>query len=180
MAKKTEPATPGEVLKRMREERGLSKARLAREAGLSDGYLVQIEKGQRSPSPKAAYRLAAAMQAPPAPLLLALGFYNEQMRAQAYADHRKMVDDFVAEHERVPEEEESDFMLSEALDHARRDFIFEHATEEYWDESPRPDIASDPKQAYQYREGPEGWSDLTKRDQRLVQQLINRLRPALS
>lgn len=55
----------GSVLKKLREERGLSKSRLSREAAVSNAYVVQIEKGQRSPSEEILYRFARAQS--PAP-----------------------------------------------------------------------------------------------------------------
>lgn len=62
-------------LRRLREARGLSQARLATLAGLSQSYIGMVETGQRGRRPSRAIilQLAAALDAEPDGLLAAAG-----------------------------------------------------------------------------------------------------------
>jgi transcriptional regulator with XRE-family HTH domain len=53
--------TPGQVIVRLREERGWSTARLARLAGMHSQTLYKLEGGQRAPSLETARKIAAAL-----------------------------------------------------------------------------------------------------------------------
>ncbi len=53
----------GTALRRMRERSGLSVTALAREAGISQPHLTNIETGDRQPSPEVLVRLAAVLKA---------------------------------------------------------------------------------------------------------------------
>ncbi len=156
----------GLVIKQLREERKLSKKRLAREAFISDAYLVQIEQGQRTPSEKVLRRLATAMQMPPAKLLEASGVYSEEVRSGATDWVRYVNDQRDKIGVRPLSPAEADQLYSETLDS--------------WPEDNMPSTADlpfpMPGDEQWYRSGPEGWDELSRKDQRMVQQLINRLR----
>lgn len=60
----------GERIRKRREELGISMAELARRAGISKGYMHQIERGRtENPSADVAYRLAVELSTTPADLL---------------------------------------------------------------------------------------------------------------
>ena len=48
----------GEYLRRLRQAQGMSAREVSRRTGISNPYLIQIEKGQRRPSPDILKRLA--------------------------------------------------------------------------------------------------------------------------
>jgi transcriptional regulator with XRE-family HTH domain len=61
----------------LRAQRGWSRSRLAREAGVSDGWLSALEQGRiRSPGPRKLRQLAEALGTT----------YNDVMQAAGYAD----------------------------------------------------------------------------------------------
>lgn len=64
--------TFGELLKTLREERGVSQARLARHVSLDHSYLSRLESGQRSPSIETIVRIAKALNLSPQEALLLL------------------------------------------------------------------------------------------------------------
>jgi transcriptional regulator with XRE-family HTH domain len=49
-------------LKRLREERGLTQERLAKQAGVSHGYLARLEIGMHDPSLSTLAKLAKALK----------------------------------------------------------------------------------------------------------------------
>lgn len=162
----------GQVIKRYREERKLSKSRLARESDVSDAYLVQIEKGDRTPSREVLERFAAAMRVPPHWLLIPAGVYSPE----AVASAERMAADYVemCEHRgKQPSEDVRDRIIYESLVEGER---------------PVEDYELEPVHPYEIPAGkfygwdrdqawaPEGWQELTDQDRKLVQQLINRLR----
>ena len=58
------------MLKRLREDRGWSMAKLADEAGVTDAYIAQLETGKRlNPSLGVLKRLARALRVPVTKLL---------------------------------------------------------------------------------------------------------------
>lgn len=60
----------GETLRRQREQMGMSQAQLAASAGLSQGYLSQIENSEvANPSAAVLFRLAQALHLDPRSLL---------------------------------------------------------------------------------------------------------------
>jgi len=59
----------GMRVRELRRRRGLTQARLARGAGLNQGFISEIERGHRSPSYATLHALASALQVAPAALL---------------------------------------------------------------------------------------------------------------
>lgn len=57
------------TLRRHRETRGWSQAEMAQRAKVSQGYIAQLEAGQKTPSLKVLQRLAKALRVPVAKLL---------------------------------------------------------------------------------------------------------------
>jgi transcriptional regulator with XRE-family HTH domain len=72
-----------ELLQRLRESRGLSRAVLARRSGLDAGYLTRCEQGQRVPTGRPAVaRIAAALECSETEtnaLLVAAGFLPDEL-----------------------------------------------------------------------------------------------------
>lgn len=69
-----EPRSPsheafGRAVRQLREHRGLTQERLARECGLDRTYVGGIERGERNPSFTNIVRLAAALGVRPSELL---------------------------------------------------------------------------------------------------------------
>jgi len=65
----------GARIRSLREEIGLSQAQLAEQAGLSQGYLSQIENNEvQNPSASVLFRLAQALHVDPRCLLEAAGY----------------------------------------------------------------------------------------------------------
>jgi len=63
----------GTLLRRLRRERGLSQAQLAREAGVSQAVVSYYERGMNAPSPKVLERIEAALGLPQGELADAAG-----------------------------------------------------------------------------------------------------------
>jgi len=59
----------GRRVRELRRRQGLTQARLARGAGLNQGFISEIEQGHRSPSHASLHALASALQVAPAALL---------------------------------------------------------------------------------------------------------------
>lgn len=163
----------GLTLKRLREERGLSKSRLSREAGVSDAYIVQIEKGDRTPSREVLRDLARVLRVPPHALLIPAGLYSPETIANAEKLAMNEVGTWgrtrdsirPGSWERALHRAFSEIEMYEEID---TDGYPEDETallddDEYW------------RRAGQQSWGPEGWVQLTPSDQRMVQQLIKRL-----
>jgi len=60
------PRIVGRNIRRLRKERGATLERLAGEAGLDDGYLGKIERGQENPSLEKLIGIANALEVSPA------------------------------------------------------------------------------------------------------------------
>lgn len=58
----------GNLIERIRVEKGISKTELAKETGINIGHLTHIEKGNRKPSHKALKNIADALNVPYQPL----------------------------------------------------------------------------------------------------------------
>jgi transcriptional regulator with XRE-family HTH domain len=59
----------GRRVRELRQRRGLTQAKLARGAGLNQGFISEIERGHRNPSHASLHALASALQVAPAALL---------------------------------------------------------------------------------------------------------------
>jgi transcriptional regulator with XRE-family HTH domain len=77
------PTAAGKAITRCREERHFSKRRLAREAHLSPAYIVQLENGERPPTPNAMLHIADALGVPPYALLTEAGFISREHTEEA-------------------------------------------------------------------------------------------------
>lgn len=68
----------GKELKKIRETRGLSKRALAKYAGVSDAYIVQLERGDKiSPSPTFLKKLSKPLHVPYEVLMQKAGYLSE-------------------------------------------------------------------------------------------------------
>lgn len=66
---KTTKKTFAEVLREVRQEKGLSQEALADRAGLHRTYISQVERGLKSPSLRSLEQIAQALGMPPSALL---------------------------------------------------------------------------------------------------------------
>ena len=70
MAKlRSECVTFGQVVRALREERGLSQEEFATRAGVHRTYMGGIERGERNPTLTTIHKIAAALSVPPHRLL---------------------------------------------------------------------------------------------------------------
>ncbi|MHB0976161.1 MAG: helix-turn-helix domain-containing protein [Candidatus Aquicultorales bacterium] len=139
----------GELIKNLREERKLSKKKLAREALISDAYLIQIERGDRNPSEKVLRRLALALNVRSYVLLVPAGIISTEALEQV---QKRFEGRFNSN------SEEEDEMI-------RSLFIERHldaGNPFFWPKEAEP--------------GPEGWHEISSKDRELVQSFIDRLR----
>ena len=69
------PSAFGLLVKQLRLAKGWSQGTLARESGLSNGYISLVETGQRgtSPTPRTLVAMAKALECDPVPLFEAAG-----------------------------------------------------------------------------------------------------------
>ncbi len=82
----------GLKIRGLREEIGMSQAQLASQAGLSQGYLSQIENDEvQNPSAAVLFRLAQALHVDPRCLLEAAG-YTEVLSATPETEYETPVD----------------------------------------------------------------------------------------
>lgn len=81
------PSTPerafGASLRQLRRARGLSQEGLALEAGYDRSYVGELERGEKSPSLRAIFRLARVVGVPPSALIAAT-----EERLATLPDHR--------------------------------------------------------------------------------------------
>ena len=99
-----------DVLRRHRENAGLSQYRLAQLTGLSQGYLSQLELGHKDrPSPETIRKLSSALSVPVTQLLAEAG-YVEVMPYDQGIPEVKELPDYV---QHLPKEMQS-FILQEA------------------------------------------------------------------
>lgn len=59
----------GQILRKVRRERGLSQEELGFEANYHRTYISQLERGQKNPSLKAVFRLAQALGVKPSEMI---------------------------------------------------------------------------------------------------------------
>jgi transcriptional regulator with XRE-family HTH domain len=68
----------GNVIKQLRNEKGLSQEKLSFESGLDRSYISQLECGLRQPSLVTIFQLAKALQASPAHIIETVeSLYNQ-------------------------------------------------------------------------------------------------------
>ena len=139
----------GSLITRYRERAKLTKAELARRSGVSAPYLTQIEAGDRQPSKQILMRLAGAFGIKNYELLEAAGL---RFDSGAYFQN---IDRAVGE---LRDRLEGDDLM-----------YFEGIIEEL------PELAQWTVSGPAAPAGADGWDELDADDQRLVQQLINRL-----
>ncbi len=140
----------GLLVTAIRDSKDMTKAELARRAGVSAPYLTQIESGDRRPSKAVLMRIAGALEVPNYKLLEPAGFTFD---SGAYFEN---IDRAVA-------------WLKDRL-HGDELIYFEGIIREL------PELAQWVSSGPAVPNGPDGWDDLTTDDQRIVQLLINRLR----
>lgn len=63
----------GDILSKIREEKGITKTELARRTGINIGHLTHIEKGERNPSQNTLKKICEALDTPYQPLLYTYG-----------------------------------------------------------------------------------------------------------
>lgn len=56
--------TPGERIKKLRKEKGMTQKELAKKLGFSPSYLGQYENGYRNPKPSTVKKIADALEVP--------------------------------------------------------------------------------------------------------------------
>jgi transcriptional regulator with XRE-family HTH domain len=181
------PEHIGQTIKQLREDRKLSKARLAREAGFSDAYLVQIEKGDRNPSYSVLRSLAKALRVPAQALLIPAGYFTDAELEEARVIVASQVERLEQERNGPVMQEERDRLLSMALEQladwrAQQEYEADPAAREAAEIAYLRDtdpLALTDEDFYGWNESktwaPEHWGSLTDRDRRLMQQMINRL-----
>lgn len=73
----------GKELKKIRETRGLSKRALAKYAGVSDAYIVQLERGDKiNPSPTFLKKLSKPLHVPYEVLMQKAGYLSETLHEE--------------------------------------------------------------------------------------------------
>jgi transcriptional regulator with XRE-family HTH domain len=168
----------GAVLRQLREERKLSKSRLAREAGISDAYVVQIEHDDRSPSEEVLMRLAHVLRVPPHRLLIPAGYYTpeEIARAERAAGPVRPSDE-EAHASGTLQPDLRDRILAKEFDII--DYYKHRTPDEFADESVNEfDLPADRYWGWDKPLRvlpPENWEVLSDADRSLVQKLINRI-----
>ncbi len=152
----SDPKNLGPLITRRREAMNLTKAELARRAGVSAPYLSQIESGDRAPSEAVLRQLAGALDMKNIDLLEPAGLLTYGDETLAYNMDRKIRDitDLVARYN-----EDEAYVLNDILTNHLSDLV------RFYGSGP-----TNPS-------GPEGWDELDAADQRIVQQLIRRLGP---
>lgn len=173
----------GKVIKRLREERKLSKSRLAREAGISDAYVVQIEKGDRlTPSPDVLRRLARVLRVPPHDLLIPSGFYSPEEIRQAEESAMDQCGQLQQYRPDLDEQAQPDLFdryLGREFD--KIDYYNSlNADELLYETSELHELDLPPNVYWGWNKPlglmpPENWEKLGDGDRRLAQKLINRL-----
>jgi transcriptional regulator with XRE-family HTH domain len=61
--------TVGQILRQLRQERGLSQEELALESGYHRTYISQLERGQKNPSLRTIFQLAKALEVEPSEII---------------------------------------------------------------------------------------------------------------
>ena len=173
----------GLTIKRLREERKLSKSRLSREAGVSDAYIVQIEKGDRSPSDQVLRRLAHVLRVPPHHLLVPAGIYDPETveRIEREADRTIQLDREAGDTIRP---DLRDRLIARGYDAFEYEQYLDGLTPEEFERHTAfgryrtDEVPADIYWGWDEPLGvmpPENWDKLTDADRRLAQKIVNRL-----
>lgn len=161
----------GNLITELRESLGYSKSRLAREAGISHSYLVQIEAGDREPSPTILRSLAGALGVPFVVLEHAAGLLSDvDLASLSRPWTPEGMDEFAEQMKGSTEPPRDELARSRASGRMRMATVdADHAV------APTAQVISRPRIP-----PPEGWEHLSTNDRRLVQQMINRLRALMA
>ncbi len=151
--------TIGQSIAKLRAEKGLSRARTAREAGISNAYLVQIEKGDRNPSESVVRKLASALDASSYKLMCLAGFANIELDESI----QSQVGDKL--HHALVEGEKLHLTTQEA------DYLMELVQQ-------GKNLEAESRTVSPQSPPPEGWQEIGDNDRRIIQLLITRLRRA--
>ena len=63
----------GDMIAKIRKEKGITKTELAKRAGINIGHLTHIEKGERNPSQNTLKSICKALDTPYQPLMYTYG-----------------------------------------------------------------------------------------------------------
>ena len=78
----------GDMIAKVRKEKGMTKTELARLTKINIGHLTHIEKGERNPSQKALKNICNALDIPYQPLMYTYGkILNEDQVSYNYIEH---------------------------------------------------------------------------------------------
>ena len=113
----TKPSTIGEVIRKLREEAGISQARLARLLGVTHASVAQWESGRNHPRHKHIEKMAAIFGVPPA-VFFADGDFREYARVGERGDLFLPVVSYV--HAGLGIQKEPEELLMVTLEEARK------------------------------------------------------------
>ena len=113
----TKPSTIGEVIRKLREEAGISQARLARLLGVTHASVAQWESGRNHPRHKHIEKMAAIFGVPPA-VFFADGDFREYARVGERGDLYLPVVSYV--HACLGVQKEPEELLMVTLEEARK------------------------------------------------------------
>ena len=146
--------TLGEVIVKCRNVAGLSRARAAREAGISNPYLIQIEKGDRHPSETVIRKLAKAIYGP-TDYMLELAGYEVDRTVEILHSLEAEISNAGFNSNEISKEQ-----YKALFDEVAKGHELTQVANELQVKVPEP----------------EGWQELEDSDRKLVQRLINRIR----
>jgi transcriptional regulator with XRE-family HTH domain len=181
---------------------GWSKRRLARESGISAPYLVQIEKGERIPTPRTIARIADGLRIHPYVLLGESGVIPSELVEEAERVAAKALDD-PSIHARRTDDTGGGFawLVADYLNMLGQDAYgtetdgpllvdvdWSQLAPHRWDSmragkvnaQTTTDLLAEAREWMKANSSPptpiEGWDELTDTQRRLVQQLVNQMR----
>ncbi|MBQ9298198.1 MAG: helix-turn-helix domain-containing protein [Clostridia bacterium] len=78
----------GDMIAKIRKEKGMTKTELARRTGINIGHLTHIEKGERNPSQNALKNICKALNTPYQPLMYTYGkTLSEEQEAYGFINY---------------------------------------------------------------------------------------------
>lgn len=78
----------GDMIAKIRKEKGITKTELARRTGINIGHLTHIEKGERNPSQNALKNICKALDTPYQPLMYTYGkTLSEEQETYGFIDY---------------------------------------------------------------------------------------------